>query len=77
MYCAGFDEHNEECVYCDCSPWFIVALYLYPLDARLYSQLLHCSPGMGDIIGAVSLRRHPGQRNTAMEKKKNDRLREV
>lgn len=50
--------------------WFIVALYLYPLNARLYSQLLHRPPGMGDVIGTVSLRRHPGRINTVM---KNDR----
>lgn len=50
----------------------IVALYLYPLDACLYSQLLHRPPGMGDVIGAVSLRRHPGQISTAMKNKKEE-----
>lgn len=49
---------------------FIVALYLYPLNARLYSQLLHRPPGMSDVIGTVSLRRHPGQINTATKKNK-------
>lgn len=38
--------------------------YLCPLNARLYSQLLHRPPGLGDVIGTVSLRRHPGRYNT-------------
>lgn len=38
--------------------------YPYPLNAGLYFQLLHRSSGVGDVIGTVSLRRHPGQINT-------------
>lgn len=38
--------------------------YLYPLNAGLYSQLLHRSLGLGDVIGAVRLRWHPWQFNT-------------
>lgn len=38
--------------------------YLYPLNARLYSQLVHRPSGMGDVIGRVKLWRHPGRCNT-------------
>lgn len=38
--------------------------YLYPLNARLYSQLVHCPSGMGNVIGRVKLWRHPGRCNT-------------
>lgn len=43
----------------------MVVLYLYPLDAGLCSQLLHNPPGMNNVIGTVSLWRHPVQHNTA------------
>lgn len=39
--------------------------HLYPLDARLYSQLLHRPPSVVDVVGAVSLRRHGGEISTA------------
>lgn len=39
--------------------------HLYPLDARLYSQLLHRPPSVVDVVGAVSLRRHGGEIDTA------------
>lgn len=38
-----------------------VSLYLYSLDAGLYPQLLHRPPGKGDVVGAMSLRGHPGR----------------
>lgn len=52
--------------------WFTAALYLYPLNAGLYSQLLHRSSGVADVIGTVSLRRHPGQINTVMKNNKEN-----
>lgn len=45
--------------------------HLYPLDARLYSQLLHRSPSVVDVVGAVSLRRHGGEISTAGQEKGN------
>lgn len=51
---------------------FNVVLYLYPLNARLYFQLLHNPPGMDNVIGTVSLRRHPGQHNTARKRQENE-----
>lgn len=39
--------------------------HLYPLEARLYSQLLHRPPSVVDVVGAVRLRRHGGEINSA------------
>lgn len=39
--------------------------HLYPLEARLYPQLLHRPPSVADVVGAVSLRRHGGEISTA------------
>lgn len=54
-----------------CRQWglFIGALYLYPLKARLYSQLLHRLPGMADVVGAVRLWRHLARCNTVTKNK--------
>lgn len=45
--------------------------HLYPLDARLYSQLLHRPPSVVDVVGAVSLRRHGGEVSTVGRGKGN------
>lgn len=45
--------------------------HLYPLDARLYPQLLHRPPSVVDVVGAVSLRRHGGEISTAGQRKGN------
>lgn len=45
--------------------------HLYPLDARLCSQLLHRPPSVVDVVGAVSLRRHGGEIDTARGGKGN------
>lgn len=39
--------------------------HLYPLEARLDSQLLHRPPSVVDVVGAVRLRRHVGEINSA------------
>lgn len=44
--------------------------HLYPLEAGLHSQLLHRPPGVVDVVGAVSLRRHGGEISPAGQEKR-------
>lgn len=66
---VGYRSGGEGCV---CACVCATHPHLYPLEARLYPQLLHRPPSVADVVGAVSLRRHGGENQHCGTRKRKE-----